>query len=432
MSESAVSRSPVPRIGVIVAILAVTLACLYPVSRVNYLAFHSFVEMFSAVALASVFVVAWNTRRFVENPYLLAVGISALFVAIVTAAHLLSYRGMNVFPVPGANLATQLWIISRALAAAGFLTAGVALRHRISARIMGGAFTVVTVVALLSVSVWPVFPAMYVEGSGLTATKIALEYVVVGALGASLWLLWRDRQCFTPHVLRLLSAAIVLLIAGELSFTLYADVYGVMNFLGHCFAAIAILLVYFAMVEGSLRRPYESLFLELKREQEQERLLADDLEFLASHDALTGLLNRRAFDQEIARAGAHVARGAACSLLFADIDRLKRCNDLLGHEIGDAVLREVSAALRRELREVDVIARIGGDEFGVILWDRDTKDIKSVQQRLDAAVNAAGSGLGCDVGLSTGVVAIRPDDTPRDIVALADARMYEDKRSRPQ
>lgn len=423
-------RGPAPRIGVFVALFVVLLAALYPLSRANYLLFHSSIELFTSIVLASIFVVAWNTRRFAKSTFLLALGMSSLFVSLAIAAHLLAYKGMGVFPAKGANLATQLWIVSRVFLASGLLASGIGLRHRINFRVMGGVFTIAALAATVSIFVWPVFPVMFVEGSGLTAMKIALEYIVIAVMVVALWMLWRDRGQFSPHLFSLLLAAVVLLIAAELAFTLYTDVYGVMSFLGHSFAAVALLLLYFAMVEWSLRSPYESLFLELKREQQRQRASAEHLEFLASHDGLTGLLNRRAFDQEAARALSYVARGAVCTMLYADVDGFKRCNDLLGHDAGDAVLRAIAAALRNELREVDVLARIGGDEFGIILWDRDVSDVEGVQRRLDRAVAEAGKRAGCEVGLSSGAVAITPDRVIKDLITMADRRMYEDKGSK--
>jgi diguanylate cyclase (GGDEF)-like protein len=98
------------------------------------------------------------------------------------------------------------------------------------------------------------------------------------------------------------------------------------------------------------------------------RVLEAELVALANHDALTGLYNRRRFDQELAHVAAVAARaGIACSLLIIELDRLKVVNDSLGHAAGDRLLQDVAGVLTDRLREADVAARIGGDEFGVLL-----------------------------------------------------------------
>ena len=104
---------------------------------------------------------------------------------------------------------------------------------------------------------------------------------------------------------------------------------------------------------------------ERKRAEEQ-------LAFRASHDGLTGLPNRATFEEHLERALARAARGRlAVAVLFMDIDGFKAVNDTLGHESGDEVLREVARRLREAVRETDIVARRGGDEFLVLLADLD-------------------------------------------------------------
>jgi diguanylate cyclase (GGDEF)-like protein len=91
------------------------------------------------------------------------------------------------------------------------------------------------------------------------------------------------------------------------------------------------------------------------------------LQALADHDPLTGLLNRRRFNEDLEREVARVRRhGGSASVLVLDIDRFKLINDTLGHRAGDQVLRTVAELLRRRIRATDILARIGGDEFALI------------------------------------------------------------------
>src|SRR4030042_2289566 len=88
---------------------------LYLTSLYNYLLFHSLAEIFSVVIACGIFIIAWNSRRFLDNHYLLFIGIAYLFIGSVDLVHTLSYQGMGVFSGYDANLSTQLWIAARYL-----------------------------------------------------------------------------------------------------------------------------------------------------------------------------------------------------------------------------------------------------------------------------------------------------------------------------
>lgn len=117
------------------------------------------------------------------------------------------------------------------------------------------------------------------------------------------------------------------------------------------------------------------------------RRMVAELEHLSSHDSLTQLLNRRAFEQRLTgEIAAGIRAGAPLGLLLIDIDHFKRVNDRLGHQAGDAVLREVADRLAAAVRRSDVLARVGGEEFGVLLPDTDAPGIRQAAERLRLAV----------------------------------------------
>src|SRR5579875_145629 len=106
----------------------------------------------------------------------------------------------------------------------------------------------------------------------------------------------------------------------------------------------------------------------LKAENAVLRARLAEAERLADHDALIPVLNRRAFSRELARTIAYCERyGAAASLVFFDLDGFKAVNDAHGHAAGDAALRAVAEVLTANVRDSDLVGRLGGDEFGVIL-----------------------------------------------------------------
>ncbi|MDR3685530.1 MAG: diguanylate cyclase [Coriobacteriia bacterium] len=169
-------------------------------------------------------------------------------------------------------------------------------------------------------------------------------------------------------------------------------------------------------------------FVVLVDTTEIHRLTAD-LEHLASHDVLTGLPNRRTFEAEVERAAAFAGRGTVSTVLFADVDRFKTCNDLYGHVFGDKVLREIAQRMRAVVRDIDTVARIGGDEFGIVLWGMSAESTDALVTRLSEVVSDVGREHGLDVGLSIGSAAITRDSDTSTVLAEADTRMYEDKRS---
>ncbi len=91
------------------------------------------------------------------------------------------------------------------------------------------------------------------------------------------------------------------------------------------------------------------------------------LEFQATHDPLTGLLNRRAFETHLQQVLGHATGSPPCALLYLDLDNFKIVNDTSGHEAGDELLRHVAQVLQSRVRTSDVVARLGGDEFGIVL-----------------------------------------------------------------
>ncbi len=153
---------------------------------------------------------------------------------------------------------------------------------------------------------------------------------------------------------------------------------------------------------------------------------------LATHDALTELCNRRHFaelaDKEIARAIRH---GRPLSLCILDVDLFKPINDRHGHIRGDEVLRQVAAVLRRHARNDDVAARIGGEEFALLLPECTAADAALLADRLREAVAGtlfAPGGEAQRITVSIGVAALAPQrDTRPALMAAADAALYRAK-----
>lgn len=238
---------------------------LFPLSRTNYLLFHTLVELTSIAFSFTLFSIGWNARKFTQNDSFLLLATAFLIVGSLDVLHTLSYKGMGVFPVEIANPPTQYWIAARFVQAASYLIAafhvGKSRRLKpwltLACYLIGG--------FLLKLTIWPlqIFPECYVEATGLTTFKIAAEYLICFILGVSGFLFWTRKQHFNPDVLKFLLLSIVLTILSEFSFTLYQDIYGISNILGHILKLASVVALYRAFVYGALKTPYSTLFHEL-------------------------------------------------------------------------------------------------------------------------------------------------------------------------
>jgi len=244
----------------------------------DYLLFHSLAELFGVVVAFSIFVLGWNSRRLTDNSYLTLIGIAYLSVGVVDLIHTLAYKGMNVFRgYDGADLSAQLWIAARYLESGALLIAPLFIGRRLRAGVVLAALGSATALLLASIFAWGIFPACFVEGEGLTTFKRVSEYAISLLLGLAVVTLLRVRSAFDPGVLRLLVASIGVTIGSELAFTLYADVYGVTNLVGHLLKLLSFSLIYKAIVEVGLTRPYSLVFRELKENEEAVRRARDEL-----------------------------------------------------------------------------------------------------------------------------------------------------------
>jgi PAS domain S-box-containing protein len=267
--------------------MGIGLIGLWLTSRVSFLLFHSLVEAFSVLVAWGMFLVAWNTRRFTAHGFFLFLGAAFLGVGVIDFLHLLAYKGLGVFPGATADLATQLWIAGRYLQAVSLLLAPLFLTRRVRAGRLLGAYGLATALLLAAVFGGR-FPACFVEGLGLTPFKVASEYIICGLLAGGMFLVYRRREHLDPLVLRLVIAALGLSMATELAFTLYTDVYGLFNQIGHILKIIVFVLLYKGVVETGLRRPYQTLFRELTQSEDRYRMLFDTMtEGFALHEIIT-------------------------------------------------------------------------------------------------------------------------------------------------
>jgi PAS domain-containing protein len=249
----------------------------------NYLLFHSLVEAFSIIVACGVFMVVWNARPFLDNNYLLFVGIGFLFVAALDLLHMLAYKGMGVFVPDGSALASQFWIQARYLQAVTLVAAPFFIGRRLGAGLLFAIYVLVLGLLLSSVFYVRVFPECMAQDGTVTAFKADSEYVISGLLAlAMLLLLWRGRRAFDHRVLALLWWSIGFALACELVFAVGVG----SNMLGHLFKVISFYLIYKAVIETSMVRPHDVLFRDLQ--QSELALRASELHFRRMVDESPG------------------------------------------------------------------------------------------------------------------------------------------------
>ncbi|HEX5375793.1 MAG TPA: diguanylate cyclase [Solirubrobacterales bacterium] len=189
---------------------------------------------------------------------------------------------------------------------------------------------------------------------------------------------------------------------------------------------------------ASVPIPEEEIIYGVARDVTERKALELELEQLSCRDPLTGLLNRRSFDEVLESQLAYTRRyGKGGALLVVDLDRFKQVNDQHGHAAGDEALRQVARVLDDNVRLTDTVARdpdglaarLGGDEFALLLPEADEAGAEAVAERLLAALAAAPlevDGRRVELGISVGVALFDECGCPpaKDLLAAADRAMY--------
>ena len=160
--------------------------------------------------------------------------------------------------------------------------------------------------------------------------------------------------------------------------------------------------------------------------------LVEKLSNVAMHDQLTRLPNRRYLDSFLSYKMEEYRRfGRPFAVLFADIDNFSRFNNEYGHDVGDAVLKNIAASIKRSVRRNDLVGRWGGEEYIGIYSIADASDLPIIGEKYRQLVQ--NTEVACDKGIlnvsvSVGITAVRPEDSIESLVERADALMYRSKK----
>jgi len=172
---------------------------------------------------------------------------------------------------------------------------------------------------------------------------------------------------------------------------------------------------------------YRAMVNDIRARQQVEAKLME----LTRLDALTGLVNRRAFYEALEHERARMSRYKhPVTIAFIDLDDFKQVNDLHGHAVGDMVLRKVATTIRENLRKTDTVARVGGDEFAVLLPETGASAAECVLRKAQQALHEEIRSESWNVSLSIGgVTHLIPGESSDEMVRQADALMYAVKAS---
>ena len=274
----------IPMFRTLIAGVVIALS-LFVVAQYNYLLFHTIAEGFAIIVVFLIYVLSTKTYKHSGNTYLLFLGNAYFFVALLDFLHLMTYYGMGIFPGYGPDVPTQFWIAGRYIEALSLLLSVFFMGRKFSLPILFGSYTIVTGILIASIMWFKIFPACFVEDIGLTGFKVASEYVICLVLVVACLMVHFQRTQINRTVYLVMVASIFITILSELSFTLYTDVYGVMNFVGHLFKLLSYILVYRLIVLLGIEAPYRMIFAGLQ--QSNEELVATNEELTSTNEQLT-------------------------------------------------------------------------------------------------------------------------------------------------
>jgi len=319
-------------------------AVLYAVYWRNPVLAHDLAETFSVVVACGIFMLTWNARNFIDNHYFIFLGIAYLFVGLIDFLHSVSFAG--VFTVEHHSDSIELWFAARFLQSFALLAAPLFVSRKVRPLPFLAGFSAIALVLVVSVH-YGIFPDYYVPGVGLTHAKSVSDFLVSGVQVLSIGTLWLVRERFDREVFRLLVLSVLFSVAAELSATVYMDAFVYNSVIGHYFKVISFYLVYKAVIATGLVRPYDLLFRNLKKSEEELRAARDGLESrVAERTAELQAANAR-LEQELTE------RQRAAEMRELVLDLLQRTGSIGG-------VREFLSSLASFLKE-----RFGCEAVGI-------------------------------------------------------------------
>ena len=350
--------------------------------------------------------------------FVLYIGISLLFVAILDAMHLMTYPNLGVFQITNINITAQFWTAARVVQVLSLAIALFFLDHSFSKYLVYWIYSLVTGGLITIIMLHPLFPLCYTKEMGFTSFKILLELFIFILALMTVLILLKQKKSQHQFLFQLCSLSLLFMIASEIAFLFYNSDNLITNFFGHLLKLSSFVLLFGGIFYLGVENPYH--------------IISNQLKESATHDLLTGLYNRRGLEEFYPKEMARTKRTGLClGIIMIDLDNFKLVNDRYGHLTGDEVLKQFAAILKSCVRETDIVCRIGGDEF-LILANGNKEEIETIQKHIvDSTYKQMiqKDPRLFDFGVSTGYATSSPSHPiPIDaLVLMADKEMYIDK-----
>ena len=260
---------------------AFVLTTLYIIGLTDYFLSHGLAEMFSIVIMVLVFVITLNAQKYLNNNYLLFLGLSLVFVTAFDLFHTLFHMGIGVLVENiQTNVENQLWIAARYLEVGSLLMAPFLIGRKLKTNSVLMAYVALASFIALSIFYWNIFPTSYVSGIGQTFFQTASEFLIAGLFLLSLVFLAKKRPFFEKNVFILLCAFIAASTVSGALFALYANEQNFPNLAGHLLRVIAFYLLYRAVVIASFEDPHKLLLRNIEHKERDMQTHAEELERL--------------------------------------------------------------------------------------------------------------------------------------------------------
>lgn len=364
-------------------------------------------------------------------------GIALILVQLCTALVM-----AGIFYAAPAEKCTRDWALSGVLVAVGVLIVVLnAGTPRYAVLIIGNNFLIIGLVLQWAgirafyrkkrgFAGWGVAAAFFVlylwllaRGAAVQERSLLSAVTILAILLLDTYEIWTGRGTHRSFVRNLTLAALLLMVTSY-SVRVLATMTKASVIFPNSSSPLSVTLLYLVPIIGTLLFTNGLLLLYF------ERIVADK-HHLATHDELTGLLNRRAVNTGGEREVRLASRlKLPIAIAFVDIDHFKQINDTLGHEAGDSVLAELAEVLRSACRNVDLVGRYGGEEFCLIFPGTGRENAEAVARRLVDSVRQCKFSIGQEVTVSVGVAALEPDQGDRSwtsLVRRADQALYAAK-----
>lgn len=260
----------------LITILIILGIALYLLSRSDYLLFHLAIETAILVFGVLIFTISIISRNFDQSSFVVTLGPGIFVASLIAFIHMAAYKGMNIIEGYDANLPTQLWIVLNYILSTSILVAVLFGNKKVKFSWNIIIFSCIGLIGTV-LCFMGIFPNCFVEGIGLTLFKKVSEYIFILIYFICIFAIYKKRNKIDELIYKSMLTFLLLLILGDFMFTLYSDVYGIQNFLGHYFRLIAFLNIYLFVVIESIQKPYNSIFNELKDLTKQFEAILDHI-----------------------------------------------------------------------------------------------------------------------------------------------------------